>query len=165
MSAMPVTEFLMEANTKSTTHFPIVLLESISWHTYESRLQDLSATPGIRLTYIKGYLEVSLAPLSLVYSESTALLDRFITILAEELNLNIHGLDAITLRRQDSQSGLEPDKAYYIQYESALRTITNWHQYLDLSQLSPPGLVVEVDVTSHSLNKLFAYLALGISEV
>ena len=165
MSAMPATEFLTAESAKSTTYFPIVLLESISWHTYESLLQDLSGKAGTRLTYIKGYLEISMAPLSLLHSESTALLDRFITILAEELNLNVHGLDAITLRRQDLQSGLEPDKAYYIQHESSLRAITNRQEFLDLTQLPPPDLVVEVDITSHSLNKLPSYLALGIPEV
>jgi hypothetical protein len=59
MSAMPATAFLTEASAKSITHFPIVLLESISWHTYESLLQDLSAKPGIRLTYLKGSLPLS----------------------------------------------------------------------------------------------------------
>ena len=114
MSAMTATQLLEES--AQSTYSPVVLLESISWQTYESLLQDLSATPGIRLTYIKGYLEISTAPLSLLHSESNALLDRFISILAEELNLDIYCLDAITLRRQDLQRGLEPDKGYYIQH-------------------------------------------------
>ena len=46
-----------------------------------------------------------------------------------------------------------------------IRTIKDRHQYLDLTQLPPPDLVVEVDITSHSLNKLSAYLALGVPEV
>jgi Uma2 family endonuclease len=165
MSAMLATELSIEDRAQATTHVSVVLLESISWQTYQNLLQDLSATPGVRLTYLKGYLEISMAPLSLLHSESNALLDRFITILAEELNLNIYSLDAITLRREDLQSGLEPDKAYYIQHESVLKTITNRHQYLDLTQLPPPDLVVEVDVTSHFLNKLSTYLALGIPEI
>jgi Uma2 family endonuclease len=165
MSAMLATELSIEDRAQSTTHVPVVLLESISWQTYQNLLQDLSATPGIRLTYLQGYLEISMAPLSLLHSESTTLLHDFIKILAEELDLNIHSLDAITLHREDLQSGLEPDKAYYIQHASVLKTITNRHQYLDLTQLPPPDLVVEVDVTSHSLNKLSTYLALGIPEV
>lgn len=164
MSAMTATQLLIEERAQST-YSPVVLLESISWQTYESLLQDLSETPGIRLTYIKGYLEISMAPLSLLHGESNALLHDFIKILAEELNLNIHCVDAITLRRQDLQRGLEPDKGYYIRHEALIRTIKDRHQYLDLTQLPPPDLVVEIDITSHSLNKLSAYLALGVPEV
>lgn len=69
-----------------------------------------------------------------LHSESNAWLDRFITILAEELDLNIYSLGAITLRREDLPSGLEPDKAYYVQHEAVLKTITNRH-HLDLTQL------------------------------
>ncbi len=163
MSTMTATELLEES--APSTYPPVVSLESISWQTYESLLQDLSATPGIRLTYIKGNLEISMAPLSLLHGESNALLDRFISILAEELNLNIYCLDAITLRRQDLQRGLEPDKGYYLQNEALIRAIKNRHQYLDLTQLPPPDLVVEIDITSHSLNKLPSYLALGVPEV
>lgn len=139
---------------------PPALLSPISWQTYESLLNDLGEGYAVRLTYDQGRLEIMPPPLS-SHERYSALLDRFIDILSDELKVDICSLGSTTLRRQDLQRGLEPDKSYYIQHEAQIRD----KQTLDLTQLPPPDLVVEVDVTHPTLKKLPIYLALGVPEV
>ena len=57
--------------------------------------------------------------------------------------------------------GLEPDQCYYIQNEDVV-----WDkEQIDLNEDPPPDLVVEIDVTSSSIDHLFLYASLGIPEV
>lgn len=59
------------------------------------------------------------------------------------------------------QRGLEPDQCYYIQNEPRVRSQLK----IDLTVDPPPDLVVEVDITSGSLNKFPIYQSLKISEI
>jgi Uma2 family endonuclease len=82
-------------------------------------------------------------------------------VLGEELQLEMISLRSTTLTREDLQHGLEPDNCYYIQHEALVRG----QPRLDLMQLPPPDLVIEVDITSFSIDKLVSYRALGVPEV
>lgn len=153
---MPVlAEQSISPNNQST------LLSPISWQTYESLLQDLDGENRIRLIYYQGNLEIIMSPLLPLHEICSTLIHNFIIILGDELNMDICSLGSTTLHRQDLQRGLEPDKSYYIQHEALVRT----KQEFDLTQLPPPDLVVEVDMTSLSLKKLPIYLALGVPEI
>jgi Uma2 family endonuclease len=136
-----------------------MLLEPISWQTYDHLRKDLNDHSACRLTYDQGRLEI-MPPLP-VHEERSSLLDHFIMILSEELNLKTRPFGSTTLYRQALQRGLEPDKCYYIQHEYFARGKTEF----DLNQMPPPDLVVEVDMTSSSIKKLPIYLALGVPEV
>jgi len=137
-----------------------VLLSPISWQTYEDILNDLGEGYAVRLTYDQGNLEIMPPPLP-IHERYSILLDRFIDILSDELNIPICSIASTTLCRQDLQRGLEPDKAYYIQHEAQIRN----QREFDFTQLPPPDLVVEVDITHSSLNKLPIYFALGVPEL
>ncbi len=137
------------------------VLSPISWQTYESLLKDLDENVRIRLIYDREQLEIIMSPLLPPHEIYSTLFDRFINILSEELELDIRSFGSATLRRQDLQRGLEPDKSYYIQHETHVRD----KRILDLTQLPPPDLVVEVDMTNPSLKKLPIYLALGVPEI
>jgi len=146
---------LVQPQIRATT-----LLSPISWQTYEHLLNDLGEGYAVRLTYDQGCLEIMPPPLPPHEIYSTLIHD-FIRILGEELDIDIHSIGSTTLRRQDLQQGLEPDKAYYIQNEAQVRD----KRELELTQLPPPDLVVEIDTSNSSLNKLPIYLALGVPEV
>jgi Uma2 family endonuclease len=137
------------------------LLSPISWQTYESLLKDLDENVKVRLIYDREYLEIIMSPLLPPHEIYSTLLDRFINILSEELEIDIRSIGSTTLRRQDLKRGLEPDKSYYIQHEAQVRN----QQTLNLNQLPPPDLVVEIDMTSPSLKKQPIYLALGVPEL
>ena len=79
-------------------------------------------------------------------------LGRFVETLAEELAVKIYPLGSTTFKRPEV-SGAEPDKCFYI------RNIALVHgkRRLDLTQDPAPDLVMEIDVTSSSQNRLQVY--------
>jgi Uma2 family endonuclease len=136
-----------------------VLLRNISWQTYQDLLKDLEEQPGIRLSYDRGLLEI-MAP-SPPHENYKQVLGRFVETLTEELNIEIKSLGSLTCKREDLARGLEPDQCYYIQNEAVVRTLDE----IDFNQDPPPDLVIEIDITSSSINRLSLYAALGVPEV
>lgn len=136
-----------------------ILLKNISWKTYESLLNELGEQGGIRLTYDRGTLEI-MTPLA-PHEGSKKILGRFVESVTEELNIEICSLGSLTCRREDLARGLEPDQCYYIQNENVV-----WDkEQIDLNQDPPPDLVVEIDITSSSIDRLSLYASLGVPEV
>jgi Uma2 family endonuclease len=136
-----------------------VLLENISWHTYQALLKDIEEQPGIRMTYDHGILEI-MAPLD-PHEAYRKLLGRLVEAATEELNIEIRSLGSRTCSREDMARGLEPDQCYYIQHELAVRG----KKQLDLNQDPPPDLVIEIDITNSSMNRMRLYEALQVPEV
>lgn len=136
-----------------------VLLRNISWQTYQDLLKDLEEQPGIRLTYDRGLLEI-MAP-SPPHENYKKVLGRFVETLTEELNIEIKSLGSLTCKREDLARGLEPDQCYYIQNEAVVRTLDE----IDFNQDPPPDLVIEIDISSSSINRLSLYAALGVPEI
>ncbi|WP_414563314.1 MULTISPECIES: Uma2 family endonuclease [unclassified Anabaena] len=135
------------------------ILPNISWQTFETILTEMGNNRATRLAYDHGTLEI-MTPL-MPHEHNKRLIEKLIDNLAEELNLNLKSTGSVTCKRQDLLRGVEPDSSFYIQNEPVMRHKQN----LDLSQDPPPDLVVEVDYTSASIDRLSIYLALGIPEV
>jgi len=57
--------------------------------------------------------------------------------------------------------GLEPDKCFYIQNESAVRDRDEYDADID----PPPDLVIEVDVTSLSIKRMPVYAGFHVPEI
>ena len=136
-----------------------VLLENISWHLFESLLEALGEDRSSRLAYDQGALEI-MTPL-LPHEHSKRLIEKLIDILVEELNLNIKSIGSMTCKRKDVSRGIEPDSGFYIQNEPLVRD----RQEIDLDRDPPPDLMLEVDFSNSSLNKLPIYSALGVTEI
>ena len=136
-----------------------VLLENISWHLFESLLEALGDDRSSRLAYDQGALEI-MTPL-LPHEHSKRLIEKLIDILVEELNLNIKSIGSMTCKRKDVSRGIEPDSGFYIQNEPLVRD----RQEIDLDRDPPPDLMLEVDFSNSSLNKLPIYSALGVTEI
>ena len=136
-----------------------VLLKNISWQTYQLLLEDLAQQPGIRLTYDRGLLEI-MTPLD-PHEGNKKLLGRLVETLTEELNIEVRSLGSRTCQRQDLNRGFEPDQCYYIQNEPSV-----WNkEQIDLQQDPPPDLIIEIDITSSSINQLELYRAFRVPEV
>jgi Uma2 family endonuclease len=135
----------------------VIHLSGISWQTYETLLQELSDR-RLRLTYNRGTLEIT-AP-SPEHEFSKTVLGRFVETLAEETNLPIHPLGSTTFKRPEL-SGAEPDECFYFRNIGAIRG----KKRLDLDEDPAPDLVIEIDVTSSSQNRLQVYADLGVAEV
>lgn len=136
-----------------------ILLDNISWQTYETLLEALQDQRGLRLTYDCGKLEI-MSPLD-PHEGYKKLVGRCVETVTEELDINIRSLGSRTCRRQDLAKGLEPDQCYYIFNEARVRNL----EQIDLDRDPPPDLVIEIDITSSSLDRMSLYRALGVQEV
>jgi Uma2 family endonuclease len=138
----------------------IIQLSGISWETYENLLTELSHRRQ-RLTYNHGNLEIMMpSPEHELYKE---ILGRFIETLAEELEIKIYPLGSTTFQRQ-KYTGIEPDKCFYSFYIQNINAVQDKNK-IDLDRDPPPDLVVEIDITSSSENRLQVYADIGVREV
>lgn len=136
-----------------------VVLHNVGWETYERLLADHENSSAPRFTYDRGELEImSPSPEHEAYNRSIALLVEF---LAEELGIDVYDLGSTTFRREDLERGFEPDSCFYVQSEERVRG----KDRIDLTVDPPPDLVIEIDITSPSINKLPIYARLGVPEV
>ncbi len=138
---------------------PRVVLSKVSWETYESLLADLADSSGPRLTYDRGELEIT-SPTP-EHEKLNRLLADLIGVLAEELDIDTENLGSSTFRRGDLERGFEPDSCFYIQNAHRVRGKAR----LDLTVDPPPDLVIEIDITSTSIDKMPIYALIGIPEV
>jgi Uma2 family endonuclease len=84
-----------------------------------------------------------------------------INLLAEEFGLESQSFGSMTHKREELQRGFEPDSCFYFKNEARMRG----KKRLDLSVDPPPDLVVEIDITHPSLNRLPIFAAFGIPEL
>src|SRR5919107_122185 len=136
-----------------------VILHNTSWETYERLLDERGDSRVPRLAYDRGELEI-MSPSS--EHESIAyFVGLLVAALAEEMRVNAYGVGSTTYKRGDIGRGFEPDASFYIRNEERIRGKPR----IDLSVDPPPDLVIEVDITSPSLDKFPIYARLGIHEV
>lgn len=134
-------------------------LAPITWATFERLLQDLGDNRAIRLTFDRATLEI-MTPLGF-HESRNRLIDDFVRIIADEWDLPLKKMGSLTLKKAGLKKGVEPDSCYYVQNEPLVRGKVN----ISLEDNPPPDLVLEVDMSSHSLDKLPIYAALGVTEV
>ncbi len=135
----------------------IINLSGISWQTYETLLEELRDR-RLRLTYNRGNLEI-MAP-SPEHERFKKLTGRFIETIAEEMSVRIEPLGSTTFKRP-KLSGAEPDECFYIDNIDLVRG----KKRLDLTADPAPDLVLEIDITNSSQNRLQVYGDLGVAEV
>jgi Uma2 family endonuclease len=135
-----------------------IILEGVSWETYQALLKDLGDRRSSRLAYDRGTLEIIMP--SDLHELINRLLEAIIRALTEELNLRLRGYGSTTLDREDLASGVEPDSCFYIQNVDRILG-----KKIDLTTNPPPDLAIEVDITSSSRRRFGIYLQLQIPEV
>ena len=136
-----------------------VVLENVSWRTYERLLQDLADSSAPRLTYDRGVLEI-MSPTP-EHERLNRTLAQLVEVLAEELEVEIENLGSSTFRREDLERGFEPDSCFYVRNAEKVRGKLR----LDLTVDPPPDLVIEFDITSHSIGKMPIYVRVRVPEV
>lgn len=136
-----------------------LLLHDISWTEFEAILAELGDHRPTRLAYDDGLLEL-MAPLpEHEYFKET--ISDAVKDIGEELSLDYESYGSTTWRQQAEKAGIEPDNCFYFQHEALVRGKLT----LDLSQVPPPDLALEIDLTSKSLNRFPIYARLGIPEI
>ena len=146
-------------STPESTSDQIIVLHNLDWETYERIMAAHSDASAPRFTYDQGDLEImSPSPEHERLKEIATLL---VNVWAEELGIDVIALGSATFRREDLRRGFEPDSCFYIQSVEKIRGKTR----LDLATCPPPDLLIEIDVTSPSINKLAIYAQVGAPEV
>jgi Uma2 family endonuclease len=136
-----------------------LLLHNMSWQSYENFLKEFDERPTVRLTYDRGNLEI--ITLGLEHQSYNYFLGRLVEALTDELEVDIKGGRSTTFKREDLERGLEPDECYWIQNEPRMRGKREFDPLLD----PPPDLVLEIDITSSSINRIKIYEAMKVPEV
>lgn len=134
-----------------------IILHNISWQEFEEILTELGENRASRLAYYQGNLEIKM-PLP-KHEVAKVIIGDLVKIILEELEIDCECFASTTFKRQDMDSGIEPDDSFYIQ--NHLQMIGK--EKIDLNIDPPPDLVIEIDVTSKT--QLDAYLALAVPEV
>jgi Uma2 family endonuclease len=135
------------------------ILQPISWTTFNNLLRELGNHRNTRLTYHQAVLEI-MTPLG-EHENNNRFIDDIVRILAEESNLPLKKMGSLTLKKDNLQQAVEPDSCYYITQEPLVRNKQN----IDLNIDPPPDLVLEIDITNTSLNKLPIYASLQVPEI
>src|SRR5690349_10860660 len=135
------------------------VLRNVSWKTYEHLLADFAESRSPRLAYDRGTLEI-MSPLP-EHEELSHDLAMLVEIAAEARDLHIRGLGSTTFKRKDLKQGFEPDACFYIQNAEKMRGRAR----VDLAIDPPPDLVIEIEHSRSSINKLSIYAQIGVPEV
>ncbi|MEO0541229.1 MAG: Uma2 family endonuclease [Cyanobacteria bacterium P01_A01_bin.105] len=137
----------------------VVFLRGLSWQTYRAILQDIGDERSWRIAFNQGELEIRMP--STPHEEAKRMLEDFITVIVDELELEARSLGSLTLEQEALQRAVEPDSCFYIQNEAQVRSKKN----IRLSEDPPPDLAIEADYTNSSLNKYEIYAAIGVPEI
>lgn len=136
-----------------------VIMTGVSWQTYERLLADFRDSHAARMAFDQGTLEI-MAP-SFAHERPLHLIVQIIEIIAEVHNMDMVSAGSTTFKRENLGRGFEPDASFYIQHAGDVRS----HAAIDVVSDLPPDLVIEIDITHPSLDKLPIYAAIGIPEV
>lgn len=122
------------------------IVTGVSWEDYEQLLNRLGNSLRYRITYLDGTLEI-MSP-SRRHEISKKNIARLLEAYLDKTEIDYWGLGSTTFRKQNQQSGKEPDECYCIGTEKEF-----------------PDIAIEVIVTSGGVDNLEVYKRLGIKEV
>jgi Uma2 family endonuclease len=146
-------------NTAALLPSEHVVLDRISWRTFLSFLEDCGEHRRGRITYDRGTLEIM--TLSSLHESWKRFVGRLIGAYADEAGLEIKEFGSFTFKLERLERGLEPDECFYIANEALVRN----RDEIDLEKDPSPDLVVEVDISRSSLDRMSIYAAFRVPEV
>jgi Uma2 family endonuclease len=146
-------------STGTTTHESRTLRHNVSWQEYVA-LRDGDEYRNTRMTYDRGSLEL-MSP-GRLHERLRIVIGECIKAWCREMHISYQSCGSTTFRREDLERGLEADNCFYIQN---LAVVRDRETELDLTIDPPPDLVLEVDVTSSSIDKMAIYAELGVPEI
>lgn len=124
-----------------------VVLHGVTWPQYEAILAIRGEGAGVRLTYLRGELEL-MSP-SKDHELIKKTLARLVEAYTEERGIELTGYGSWTIKSAEEERGAEPDECYVLGNERPER----------------PDLAIEVVWTSGGIDKREVYRGLGVKEV
>ena len=123
------------------------VLHGVPWWTYVALRDALDDQSGLKMTYLRGALEL-MSPS--VLHEDAKIIARLVEVWAMERDIDLRGFGGATFRHEAKQRGLEPDECYKL-------------GKLDGDDV--PDIAIEVIVTTNLVDKMTVYAGLGVLEV
>jgi Uma2 family endonuclease len=136
-----------------------IILHGISWATYERLLADFQDSHAAHFAYDRGVLEIMV--LSFEHEKINRLIHTLFEIIANEWEVDFENAGSTTFKREDLARGFEPDTCFYVQNVERVRG----KKEIDLTTDPPPDVVIEIDISSPSLDKFPIYAQIGVSEI
>jgi len=136
-----------------------VILRHVSWETYERLLAEHEQCSSPRFTYDHGVLEI-MSP-SIKHERLNRSIATMCEVIAEELHIELDNAGSTTFKREDLARGFEPDSCFYVQNVERVRE----RDQIDLTVDPPPDLVIEIDISSSSLDRFPIFASIGVPEV
>jgi Uma2 family endonuclease len=137
---------------------PSVTLQGITWETYKN-LSDANESV-MRLAYNQGCLEIDMSPYA-AHETPNRLVEILLEIVTDCWEWNIVSGGSMTYAAESVEKGGEPDSCFYLRNLDQLPA--------DITEIDPaihaPDLVVEIDITSPSVNKEELYRTRQIPEI
>jgi Uma2 family endonuclease len=145
VKAMAAAVSLFPVQPRDSSEEPRILLTGVPWSLYVT-LRDGLDTPGLRMTYLEGALEI-MSP-SRNHEVSKTQIARLLELFCLERDIPLYGFGSTTFRKEEKQRGLEPDECYSRGRDTDV-----------------PDVALEVIVTHGAIDKLEVYRGLGVREV
>ncbi len=136
-----------------------ILLKKITWPKFIEILNELGRDRTVHLTYDRGRLEM-MTPQE-IHDRTQRLLDSLLIVIANESDETLHSLGSILLTQPDEGLAIQSFAAYYLDYPP--KPVTT--RELDLSQIAPPDLVIDVMLGDGSIDRSAIFEAFQIPEV
>ena len=136
---------LFPVHVRTPSEEPRILLTGVPWSTYVI-LRDTLDTPGLRMTYLQGALEI-MSP-SKTHEVSKKQIARLLELFCLERDIPLFGFGSTTFRKEEKERGLEADECYSRGRDTEV-----------------PEIALEVIVTQGAIDKLEVYRGLGVREV
>lgn len=143
---MPATA---QARTPPATQDQRVCLHDIAWEDYEALLAIRGERAGLRITFLKGELEL-MSP-SATHEGCKIRLGRLLEAWAEEGGVELEGFGSWIVKSRAVERGVEPDECYLI---GPL-----------MGEPQVPDIAIEVLWTSGGIDNLDVYRGLRVPEV
>jgi Uma2 family endonuclease len=136
-----------------------IILHNTSWETYERLMEERGESKVPRFAYDRGELEI-MSP-SAEHESIAYYIGLLVAVFAEEAGVDVYGVGSTTFDREDLGRGFEPDACFYVRNAERIRGKPR----IDLVLDPPPDLLIEVDITSPSLDKFSIYARASIPEI
>ncbi|NJN30287.1 MAG: Uma2 family endonuclease [Synechococcales cyanobacterium RM1_1_8] len=136
-----------------------ITLSQVSWEKLEAILEDLGNQRSTHITYYQGKLEI-LEPWT-HHDRIVRLMDSLLRLLADESGDDLCGGGSQLLKHSERGIAIQPNACYYL----AQRPRFGDRAELDLRQVAPPELAIDIQLHRASLKRLGLFAGLGIPEV
>ncbi|HKV38108.1 MAG TPA: Uma2 family endonuclease [Blastocatellia bacterium] len=147
---------------EAITHLPPggrLILSDVNWGDYEELLSRIGDSSHFRTSYSNGRLEV-MSP-STKHEKYKNLISWLVAAVCDELGVDVISFGSFTMKIDRLRMGAEADDCFYLRRMQPFAG----EDGPQLGTDPPPDLVVEIDITADSRNKLDIYGSLGVPEV